>query len=159
MNLIDGVAAAYAAVAAVRGSRRGVADEGYRLLRLLVSFLAGCGLFTLFDKLLDNVLASTLGDSRGVGFAAGLGAAFFLLRKLKASAVAFLQKQFAEKYNRLGGAAAGLVRALTATTALIAFLQMSPWIPGGRSAARDSLIGRVMRVFVPHNADTKEAAR
>ena len=154
MNLIDLVAAAYAAVSAARGSQRGVADEGYRLLRLVMAFLGGCGLFTLFHKALNTLLASTLGDAGGLGFAAGLGVVFLMMRRLRSSAVSLLQRQFAEKWNRMGGAVAGLMRALTAVAALVGFLQMSPWIPGGKSAAGDSLVGRVVGLFMQDNSSS-----
>jgi hypothetical protein len=149
MNLLDLIAAAYAAMAAGQGARKGVALEGYKLVRLGVSVLAGCGLFTLINKAVAVLLGSVLDNTSGLGFALGIGLAFYAMRKLKAGVIAYLHEKFAEKYNRLGGAIAGFLRALTAITALIAFMQMSPWIPGGKNSAKHSLIGRVVSVFTP----------
>lgn len=147
MNALDLVAAAYAASAVVRGTRNGVGQEGYRLVRITVSFLAGCGLFTVINKAVASMLGSVLENAGGIGFALGIGLAFFAMRKLKVAVTAYVQKRFAEKHNRLGGAIAGFLRALTAIAAIIAFVQMSPWIPSGTNSANQSLIGRVASVF------------
>lgn len=144
MNVLDGITAAYAAATAIRGARRGGAEESYRLLRLAVSLLAGCGLFALVSKGAEAALAATGTGAGALGFAAGLGLVYYATRKLKTAAVSFLRRLVAEKYSRLTGAGAGFLRAVTAVSALVAFLQMSPWIPGVTSALDSSLIGRIV---------------
>lgn len=118
--------------------------ESYRLLRLVISILFGYGLFTIVSKGIETVLASTRAGLGALGFAVGLGSAYVATRKLKKAGVSLLRRLVVEKYDRMVGAAAGFLRALAAVSALIAFLQMTPWIPGVKSALEGSLIGRVV---------------
>ena len=140
MNLFDGLTAAYAVGSAVRGFRLGAAEEVGRLVRLAISVLAGCGLFALVAKgasAASDVVRSAAGS---LGFAAGVGVIYVGARKLKRASVSFLQRHLAGKYSRLIGGAIGLVRALTMVSALVAFLQLSPWILGVKGIMGDSAV-------------------
>lgn len=149
MTMLDGVALLVAAASAVRGARNGIGLEGYRLFRLLVSVLTGFGLFTLINQVLARLLGSLLDGAEGVGFAAGIGLAFYVLRKLKGAVIGFLEKRVAPRWNRCGGATAAFVRAATAIVAILTCLHITPWIPGGTKAVDRSVIGRIVTRLIP----------
>jgi len=157
MNLFDGLAAVYAVVAAMRGFRMGAAEEVARLVRLAISVLAGCGLFALVDKGVGAASDAVRSVAGGFGFVAGLGVVYVAVRKIKGAAVSFLQRYMVGKYSRLIGGAIGFVRALTVVSVLIAFLQLSPWIPGVKSAIGSSVVWRVVGSIARPGENAKDA--
>jgi len=158
MNYVDGIIAVYIAYAAVRGAKRGVAVEGYRLVRLAISFAVGCGVFPLLHRLSSAVLSSQTENAGGLGFVLGLVAAFFAMRALRSGLTALIQRKLGEKFARSGGAIAGGVRALAAASALAVFLHLAPWIPGRATVTESSLVGRAVGFFVSEPSAQEEQA-
>jgi uncharacterized membrane protein required for colicin V production len=158
MNMLDGVMLAYAAWSGARGAKRGLPDEAYRLLRLVVSLGAGCGLFAIVNKIVASVMALG-GDTTGggLGFAGGLALAFIAMRKLRAGVTAAVQHWADQKIIRPGGALLGALRGAIAIITLVAFVQVTPWIPSRNGMAHHSIVGRLVSQFVPHREASAEA--
>lgn len=153
IGMLDVVAVAYGGISAARGAQRGAGEEGYRLVRLAVGLLAGSGLFALVNSLIASLLSSTTGDAGALGFVGGVVITFLAMTKLRKGIVDVIERALDEKHDRLGGAVAGCARALLAVFALVAFLQMLPFLPAGKVGANDSLIGKLTSVIVPADAD------
>ncbi|HMP75209.1 MAG TPA: CvpA family protein [Kiritimatiellia bacterium] len=137
MNTIDLISALYVAFGAWRGRARGLADEGFRLLRMAVAFAAGCGLYGLVSGLLKKLL-SLGGDISGpMGFALTLGGAWYLLGLAKKSFAAFLTARFAP-HAALGGAIAGALRTLLIVLSVVGVLNLSnqDGVSGGSVVSR-----------------------
>ena len=156
MTLVDGVVGAYCAWAAWHGARRGLPEESYRLLRLVVSLAAGCGLFTLVNKIVAVVMSFGGDAPGGLGFVGGMAVAFVAMRKLRASLVAAVQRWADAKIIRPGGAVLGAVKAFTGVAALISFLQLSPLVPAGHRLAAHSVTGRIVAVFLPQDDSSRD---
>ena len=137
MNMVDLISAAYIAFGAWRGRARGLADEGFRLLRMAVAFAAGCGLYGLLSGLLKKLL-SLGGDVSGpLGFALTIGGTWYLFRYVKKSFAAFLAARFAP-HAALGGAIAGGLRTLLIVLSVVGVLNLSnrDGVSGGSAVSR-----------------------
>lgn len=144
MSAADLIAAAYVAYGAWRGRARGLADEGFRLLRLAVSFAAGCGLYGAVSGLLTRVL-SLGGDVSGpVGFVGVMGGSWFLLRKLKNNLTALLAARFARQ-ARIGGLVAGGLRTLLIVLSVVGVLSLA----GREELSGRSIVGRLSAWMMP----------
>jgi hypothetical protein len=141
MNLLDYLVVAYLAFAAWRGTRNCVAFEGYRLLRVVVAVVVGVGLFSLIRKAMSVLLGFWAEGSGVIGFILIMGVSFYALRRVKAAVIGYLQAHIDEKWNRSGGAMAGLVRAVILVAVVVGFLSMVPVV---KKAAGHSLVGRAM---------------
>lgn len=142
MNAVDLVAAAYVAYGAARGRRRGLADEAYRLLRVGVSFAAGCGLYGLVSDLLKKALALGADVSGPLAFVATMAGAWSLLRFLRKWLMAWIAARFAP-HAAVGGAVAGGIRTLVWTLALVSAFHLAGSAPGREQVSERSLVGRI----------------
>lgn len=142
MNIIDLISAAYVAFGAIRGRKRGMADEAYRLLRIGVSFLAGCGLYGLVSDLLKQVLAMGGDVSGPVGFVAIMAGAWSLLRFARKRLTAWIALRFAS-HASLGGAIAGGLRTAVWVLSLVSAFHLAGSAPGHEQVAEQSLVGRI----------------
>ena len=137
MNITDLISAVYVAYGAWRGRARGLADEGFRFLRMAVAFVAGCGLYGLISDALKKLL-SLGGDVSGpLGFALTLGGAWYVLSFVKKSFAAFLAARFAT-HAALGGAIAGGLRTLLIVLSVVGLLNLSnrDGVSGGSVVSR-----------------------
>lgn len=142
MSIVDLISAAYVAYGAARGKKRGLADEAYRLLRVGVSFAAGCGLYGLVSDLLKQVLSMGSDVSGPVGFAATMGGAWALLRFAKQKLTAWITARFAP-HAALGGAVAGGIRSMVWVLALVSMFHLAGSAPGREQISEQSLVGRI----------------
>ena len=139
MNMVDGLVAAYVAFGANRGRRRGLAEEVYRLLRVSLAMVAGCGLYSLVGDLVGKVLSLGADISGPVGFVGSMLGAWSLLRLLKARLVDWGSLRF-HSFIEVGGAIAGGLRALVLALAAMLTAHLA-----GRSAfMADSVLGKVI---------------
>lgn len=143
MNIVDAVSAAYVAFGAYRGRKRGFSDEAYRLLRMAIAFVAGCGLYGVVSQLIGKVLSLGGEVSGPVAFLGTVGGAWLLLRKLKRGFIAWVFAK-TKPYEGLGGAVAGGVRALLIVVSIVAALSLAGKTPGG-----DSFAGRIVDLVLP----------
>jgi hypothetical protein len=142
VNVVDLISAAYVAFGAVRGRKRGLADEAYRLLRVGISFAAGCGLYGLMSDLLKNVLSLGADVSGPVGFVATMAGAWALLRMAKRRLTAWIAARFAS-HAAIGGAVAGGIRSLVWVLALVSAFHLAGSAPGRQQVSEQSLVGRI----------------
>ncbi|MCO5060428.1 MAG: CvpA family protein [Kiritimatiellae bacterium] len=146
MNLVDALSVLYVAFGAWRGRARGLADEGFRLLRMGVAFLMGCGIYGWISSLLKKAL-SLGGDVSGpIGFLAVLLGTWFLFRFMKKSLIAFVAARFT-RVAGLGGAIAGGIRTLLIVLSVVGVLSL---------AQRDdvsgrSFVGKLAERVIPNN--------
>ena len=144
MHIADLIAAAYVAFSAWRGRVRGLADEGFRFVRMAVAFAAGCGLYELISGALKKLL-SLGGDVSGpIGFAVTLGGAWYLLRFAKKSLAAFLAARFA-RHAALGGAIAGGLRTALIVLSVLGLLSLS----NRDEVSGTSVVGRIAERIIP----------
>lgn len=143
MNLLDGMVAVYVAYGAQRGRKRGLAEEAYRLLRVGVALLAGCGLYGLVSGLIGKVLSLGSDVSGPVGFVATMLGAWSLLRVVRARVVAWVTATY-QPYAAVGGAIAGGVRNLIlAVSAMI-----TAHLAGRSGFLAESGLGKLIAMLV-----------
>jgi hypothetical protein len=111
MNMVDGLVAVYVALGASAGRKRGLAEETYRLLRMSIALVAGCGLYSLVGDLLGKLISMGSDISGPVAFVGSMAGAWTLLRVLRAKLVNGVALRF-HAYSELGGAIAGGLRNL-----------------------------------------------
>ena len=143
MNMIDGLVAAYVALGANRGRKRGLAEETFRLLRMSVALVAGCGLYSLVGDLVGRLLSLRDYVSGPIGFVASMVVAWSLLRVLRTALVNWVALRF-RSYIELGGAIAGGLRNLVLALAGLITAHLSDY--GGFMA--DSWVGTLIRWVV-----------
>lgn len=141
MNIVDLVSGAYVAYGAARGRKRGLADEAYRLLRIGISFAAGCGLYGLVSDLLRQVLSLGADVSGPVGFVAIVAGAWSLLRFARKRLTAWIAVRFAS-HASLGGAIAGGLRTAVWVLSLVSAFHLAGSAPGHDKVSEQSLVGR-----------------
>ena len=142
MSPVDLIAAAYVAYGAARGRKRGLADESYRLLRVGLSFVAGCGLYGLVSGFLKQVLSVGADVSGPVGFVATMAGAWALLRLVRQRLTAWIGTRFS-RHAAVGGAVAGALRTLIWVLALVSAFHLAGSAPGREQISEQSLVGRI----------------
>lgn len=148
MNIADIIAGAYVAFGAWRGRARGLADEGYRLLRLGVAFAAGCGLYGVVSGLLKHAISMAGDVSAPVAFAGTVGGTWWLLSALKKKVIAVLAARFAP-YAQIGGAVAGGVRTLLLVLSIVGVFHLAGRAPGRDTVVGTSMIGQLAAWVMP----------
>lgn len=142
MNVVDLLAAASVAGGALRGRKRGLADEAYRLLRVGISFAAGCGLYGFVSDLLGKVL-SLGGDVSGpMGFIATMGGTWSVLRLLRQKLQSLVDAHLA-RHAAVGGAVAGGIRAFVWVLAILSAFHLAGSAPGREQLSEKSLAGQI----------------
>lgn len=144
MNAVDLVSGAYVVYGALRGLKRGLADEAYRLIRVGVALVAGCGLYDWLSQGLESLLNLAPGISDTTGFIATFAGAFAALRLGRRKLTEWIRAKAGPRVEALGGSVAGLFRAGVALTALMTALHLSP---ADTRSADESWIGKIAGVF------------
>lgn len=148
MNFIDGVTAAYMAFGVWRGRARGLADEGYRLTRMIIAYAFGCGLYGVISGALKRLL-SVGGDVSGpASFVVVVGGTWYLTRFIKKGLTAFLAARYA-RYAKLGGMIAGAVRSLLVVLSIVGVFHLAGDAPGREQVSEQSFVGRVASWVMP----------
>lgn len=119
MSPVDGIVAVYVAYGVYRGRARGLADEAYRLLRVGVALLAGCGLYGVVSDLISRVIYTGDAVSGPVGFVATMLGTWSVLRVVRTKFTAALETRFAGLAEAGGAMAGGLRTAVMASSAMI----------------------------------------
>ncbi|MDA0323499.1 MAG: hypothetical protein O2923_12410 [Verrucomicrobia bacterium] len=141
MNGIDMAALAYMVVGFFRGRKRGLGVEVYRLIRMAVPVVAGCGMYGVIRKGLAAVPALQ-GESAGlVGFIGVTGGAFLLMMKGRGALLAYLERKFDQKSTALKAGLAGLLRTAIVSMGLVTAVELSP----ADFATSDSQLGSIVR--------------
>lgn len=140
--LVDLVAGAYVVYGTVRGRKRGLADESFRLVRFAVALAAGCGLYGLISQGAERLLSLAGDISAPVVFAGTVGGSWWLLRALKHRFKAWVGARFMP-YARAGGAVAGGLRTALVVLGAVGVLTLAGRVPGSDSVRQDSVVGRV----------------
>ncbi len=154
MNGFDGATAAVMAYGAWRGMRRGVAQEAYRMVRMLVALAAGCGLYGLVARGIGQLAGGTSGAG---GFLVAFGGAYALVRAAKRRFLAWVEAR-TSSWARWSGGAAGAVRGLAAMLAAGAVLNVSPFAALKDGVLGGSAVGRVASWFTPGAAGETQTA-
>lgn len=147
MSAVDLIAAAYIAFGIWRGRMRGLADEGYRLIRMLLAFVAGCGLYGFISALLKKLFSMTGGISAPLAFIIALGGAWWLTRTLKKTLATLLAARFA-KYSKVGGMIAGGVRLFLVVLSIAGLFHLASDALG-RDATSQSFFGKIAVRVIP----------
>lgn len=147
MNPVDLVGAAYIAFGIWRGRARGLADEGYRLIRMLIAFVAGCGLYGFIAALLKKVFSMSGGISTPLAFVLVLGGAWWLTRLLKKTLTTVLAARFA-RHARLGGMIAAGIRVFLIVLSIAGLFHLSSDALGSDAAAK-SFFGQIATRVIP----------
>jgi len=123
MSPVDGIVAVYVAYGVYRGRARGLAEEAYRLVRVGVALLAGCGLYSVVSDLISKVIYAGDAVSGPVGFVATMLGTWSVLRVVRTKFVNLLETKYAGLAQTGGAIAGGLRTAVLAFSAMItAFL-------------------------------------
>lgn len=142
MILADILSVAYVAYGTVRGGRRGLGDEAFRLFRLAIAFAAGCGLHKLVGNGIGRLLSIGSDVSAPVAFAVTVAGAWWLLRRARIVFAAWAEKRLG-RHARLGGAIAGGLRSALLALSIAATINMAGHVPGGDAVRRGSWVGRL----------------
>lgn len=131
-----------------RGLRRGPGEEGYRLFRMGVAYVFGCGFYGVMASGLHRAL-SLSGDIAGpVGFAGVIIGVWYLTRFVKRSLTSFLAARFAGR-ARTVGAAAGALRSFLVVLSIAGVFYLAGGAPGRAKVAEDSLVGKIASLLMP----------
>jgi hypothetical protein len=151
MHGIDIAALAYMVFGFFRGRKRGLGFEIYRLLRMAIPVVAGCGMYGLVRKGLTAVPALQ-GEGAGfLGFIGVTGGAFFLMMKGRSALRAYLERKFDRKSTALKAGLVGLLRTAVVSIGLITAVELSP---ADFVTAESRLGGIIRRVLeAPHEPD------
>lgn len=148
MNPVDVIAAAYIAFGAWRGRMRGLADEGYRLVRLLIAFVAGCGLYGVVSGALKQAFSLAGGVSAPLAFVLTVGIAWWFTRWIKKTITTLIAARFM-KHEKLGGLIAGGLRVLIIVISVAGLFHLADKAPGRDSVSEESIIGRIADRVIP----------
>jgi uncharacterized membrane protein required for colicin V production len=143
-NLIDVIAVSLVCLLTIRGYLRGLAGELAQLLSLVIALAAGLFYYSPLAGWLEAHTRLTGSSARAAAFVAVLGAAVAILIVLRHLLARFMKVVFEERFNRLGGLAAGFVRALALV--MVVFLVMNLWPHPylNRQFGEESVIGRFL---------------
>ncbi len=139
MNLMDALVAAYVGFGAYRGRSRGLAQEAYRLLRIGVALVAGCGLFGLVSDGIGKLVHLGPALSGPVSFLATTVGAWSVLRVLREKFLNMMETRFAG-LAQIGGAIAGGLRTLALATGAM----ITAHLAGSDGLLADSWLGRLI---------------
>jgi uncharacterized membrane protein required for colicin V production len=139
MNPVDALVGVYVGYGALRGRSRGLAQESYRLLRVGVALVAGCGLFGLVSDAISQLvhLGPTL--SGPVGFLVTSVGAWSVMRVLREKFLNLMETRFS-RVAEIGGAVAGALR----TLALSSGAMITAHLAGSSGLLENSWLGRLM---------------
>ena len=135
-----------------RGRQGGLGLELYRLARIGLPVVGGCGLYALVSGLLSRV--PLLGGEGGglFGFAAGIGLTYALVWKTRAALKRKLESMFGDAKTSLAGVV-GMFRGAIVALTLVTGIELSP----ADGLTESSLSGRVMSALVDHDDGGKAA--
>ena len=148
MILVDALAAAYVAYGVMRGRKRGLPDEAYRLLRFGTAFAAGCGLYGLVSDIIGKILSLAGDVAAPLAFVGTVGGAWWLLRVVKQSFLAWSSARFAP-FIQTGGAVAGGLRTALVVLSIVATFSMAERAPGHAAVSRETWVGRIAGWVMP----------
>jgi hypothetical protein len=159
VNPVDIVSVVYTAYGTVRGLRRGLAAEAYRLIQVAIPLVAGCGLYPLVSKTLEACASLGPHVSAPVSFLGTAGGTLWIVHALRRRLRAWLEARLAHvTLPAAWGAAAGAVRALVTTLAVITTVYVTPLIELRRHPGRLSVIERVVQTLLGQPHDGRAAA-
>lgn len=144
MNRVDIVSTLWTAAGALRGWKRGLSDEAYRLVRLGVAFGAGCGLYGAVSRLLGRIFSTEHGATSAVGFVGTMAGAWWILHAVRKGFTAWIASRW-PKQQAVGGAIAGGLRALVAAMGAVAAWLLATDASG---VAENTVMGRIVSVFI-----------
>ncbi len=148
--IIDLLIAAYVALAARRGRRRGLAAELPGAFSITVFALTGWGLFKIMWRGLSQAGTLTARSAPLLTFFGLVAGSIFLWRKMRERVRWVAQKWPEPRHQRLGGGIAGGVRAFVLSATLLLILAHWPLHGMTRWIAESSFLGRALiRVVLP----------
>lgn len=147
MNALDLAGVAYIAFGVWRGRVRGLADEGYRLVRMVIAFVAGCGLYGFISALLKKLFSTTGSISTPLAFVITIAGAWWLTRLLKKTLTTVLAARFA-KYSKIGGMIAGGIRLFLIVLSIAGLFHLSSDAMGNDASAK-SIFGQIATRVIP----------
>ena len=128
----------------MKGRRRGLPREAYRLFRWAVGLLMGCGLYSLANQLLSGLFPDLSGFG---GFLLGFGGALLLVRTVKVRLIQTLERRYPAQTASRAGLIAGAVRGAIIVTSLATTAHVAPFFPWKDAITQSSLLGTVTGVF------------
>jgi hypothetical protein len=153
MNLLDAAGVVYMAFGAWRGRSRGLPLETFCFLRSAAAFLAGCGIYSLVGGAIRAVAGTLVPVSGLIGFAIGLGGAYYLLKLARRKTVEWLEPRVGPVWRKRGGAALGAARRLVVMLWIAVALHLTPSKEVQEQTTRGALIGRLAGVFAPDGGE------
>lgn len=149
MNGFDYAALAVLGSAIMRGYKRGLAVEFYRLFRMLVALLAGTGLYGILSDLLTSMLNVKSGIADPVMFLGSSLAVWSLLRRLRVWMEAMILAKLPKNYQAIGGAVAAGLKSALLLGGVVTLFSLADWLPGHESIAQDSITSQIVHFILP----------
>lgn len=140
MNTFDLLSLGLVGAAAMKGRRRGLPQEAYRLFRWGIGLLAGCGLYSLANQFLSGLFPNVSGLS---GFLLGFGGAFALVRTAKTRLIRTLERKVSKERSQKAGLVAGAIRGGIIAMSLATSAHVSPIFPWKGAITESSMVGTV----------------
>jgi membrane protein required for colicin V production len=147
-NFVDLAAGAYLLWGLVRGFRRGLSRELFRLITILVAVGAGWRLYRPFGEKIAEVTRLAEQGSGLMAFVLSFLAAGFAMVVLRWVLRNLAEFSFKGQLERLGGAAAGLLRCGLVAAAVISVCSLCPIDFISTRFAEGSLFGRVVNAYL-----------
>ncbi len=149
MNIIDILAGGLIVLGTVHGLIRGLSGELSALLSVLVAFI-----FTvwLHAPLAVYMVANTRLDERGaqtLAFVTTIVAAMIILLLVRFGLRRIMRVVIEEKFDRVGGAIAGCVRAIIVTVIIFIAMNLWPHPYLNQKFGEESFIGALIAPHIP----------
>jgi len=149
MNEFDYAALAVLGSAIMRGYKRGLSVEFYRLFRMTVALLAGTSLYGMLSDGLSGVLNVKSGIADPAMFLGSTVVVWSLLRRLRSWMEAWILARFPQKYQATGGAVAAGMKAAILLGGVVTLFNLADWLPGHAFISRDSATSAIVHFFIP----------
>ena len=139
MSIVDLVVVAGLGLGFVRGRKRGLGLELYKLVNIGIPILAGCGLYTLAGGVV-SLIPGLGGEGSGLlGFLSVFAGTLFLMRIIRKKLRVYLVGRFGEASRTVAGVV-GTTRVGVLLLGLLTGIQLSP----ARFITEGSLFGRII---------------
>jgi hypothetical protein len=148
MNFVDLIAIAGLGVGYLRGRKRGLDRELYRLINVGLLMVGGCGLFKLIGKGLSFLPFLSAENSGLPGFLLGMGVAFVVVRKIRKGLRAALAAKFGTASHRNTAGFVGMARwgvVIVGVVAALVLSRVGVWMD---PVTEGSLLGRAVAALL-----------
>ncbi len=157
MNLVDIVALSLIALGSLHGFIRGLSGELSHLISLIASFIFGIWFYEPFGMWLSANTRLTAQPAHALAFIATILVALIILLCLRYFLRTIMKVVIEEKFDRIGGLVAGLLRSTIIVVIIFVFMNLIPHEYLNQEFGDDSIIGSFIKPHISYITEKAEA--